>query len=369
MCCFLPRISCRLALLVAVLLIAVPAQAAVHGGIEIGAKGVKATAMDVTGDADAYEVKVLMATTENTTLSAGLGESGRFAPDALKATAAAVAKFASTMQKEHKVPVEHLYVVASSGLFSAIEGKKDAVKTNQDALADAVREACGLKITFIDVNREAELSIAGVIPTKHLAASMLIDVGGGNTKGGFRDGPKGAVTFGVPYGSVTFSDAAKKRADDAPYAAKAAALRKEVLVPALKKAISATPALVKRERVYLGGGAVWAMASLVHPGGHEPYLAVTAEELAAYHALLLKSPGEYPKVDLRGIANDKEREGAAKEIERVKNTFTPEQLLAGAEILKALSDEFDFKDRKVFFARNAYLAWILAYVTEKGVPQ
>src|SRR5207237_384518 len=81
-----------------------------------------------------------------------------------------------------------LYVVGSSGLFSAIEGKKDAVKANQDALAEAIREACGLKMTFIDVTREAELSIDGVIPAKHAAVSMLLDIGSGNTKGGFRDG-------------------------------------------------------------------------------------------------------------------------------------------------------------------------------------
>src|SRR5207248_6127353 len=97
----------RLAWLLAAFLVAVPARAAVHGGIEIGAKGVKATVLEVSGDADAYDVKVLMAGTENTALTAGLGESGRFAPDAVKATAAAVAKFAAQMQKEHRVPVEH----------------------------------------------------------------------------------------------------------------------------------------------------------------------------------------------------------------------------------------------------------------------
>jgi exopolyphosphatase/pppGpp-phosphohydrolase len=357
-----------LAGLLAALLLAVPARAAVHGGIEIGAKGVKATAIDVTGDADAYDVKVLLADTANTTLAAGLGESGRFAPDAVKATAAAVAKFAATLQNEHKVPAERLYVVGSSGLFSAIEGKPDAVKANQDALAEAVREACGLKMTFIDVKREAELSITGVIPSRHVGASVLIDVGSGNTKGGLRDGDKGAVTFGVPYGSVTFADAARKRPDAGSYPDKAAALRQQVLGPALKKAIEEKPALAQRERVYLGGGAVWAMANFVHPGGSEPYLPITPEDVATYRKLLLASPGEFPKADLASLG-EKQRAAAEKEIERVKKTFTPEQLLAGAEILQGLSDEFGFKERKVFFARNAYVAWILAYVTEKGAPR
>jgi exopolyphosphatase/pppGpp-phosphohydrolase len=355
-------------LLFAALNVAPAARADVHGGIEIGAKGVKATAINVIGNAGAYDVKVLMAATENTTLAAGLGESGRFAPDAVKVTAGAVAKFAAALQTEHKVPAENLYVVGSSGLFSAIEGKPDSVKANQDALAKAVREACGLKMTFIDVKRETELSIAGVIPPGHVGASILIDIGSGNTKGGFRDGDKGAVTFGVPFGSVTFADAARKRVEAGSYADKASALRQAVLGPALKKAIEDKPALAQRERVYLGGGAVWAMASLVRPGGSEPYMPVTPKDVAAYRKLLLSSPGEFPKADLATLG-EKERAAAAKEIDRVRKTFTPEQLLAGAEVLQALSDEFGFKDRKVCFARNAYLAWILAYVTEKGAPR
>jgi exopolyphosphatase/pppGpp-phosphohydrolase len=361
------RPAARLAWLLAALVWVAPASAAVHGGIEIGAKGVKATAIEVSGDADAYDVKVLMAGTENTTLTAGLGKSGRFAPEAVKATAAAVAKFAETMRKEHKVPADNLYVVGSSGLFSAIEDRPEAVKANQDALAEAVRQASGLKMTFIDVKREAELSFDGVVPKKYAGAAMLLDIGSGNTKGGFRDGDKGELTFGVPFGSVTFADAAARRPGNGPYADKAATLRGEVLAPALRQAIEKKPALARRERVYLGGGAVWAMATFLHPGGREPYLALTPEDLAAYRQLLLRSPGEFPKVDLTGL-DDKERAAAEKEVERVKKTFTPEQLLAGAEILWALSGEFEFKDKKVFFARHAYLGWILAYVTEKGAP-
>jgi exopolyphosphatase/pppGpp-phosphohydrolase len=349
------------------LLLSVPARAAVHGGIEIGAKGVKTIALDVTGDADNFDIKVLMTGTENTTLTAGLAEAGRFSPEALQATAEAVAKFANTLQQEHKVPTERIYVVGSSGLFSAIADKKDAIKSNQDALSEAVQKASGLKMTFIDVTRESELSIDGIVPKKYSAVSILLDIGGGNTKGGFRDGDKGPVTFGIPYGSVSFSDAARKRPGEASYAEKASALRQEVVAPALRKAIEEKPALSKRERVYLSGGAIWAMTTFVHPGGQEPHVSVTPEDIATYREMLAKANGDYPSPALSSLG-DKERAAAEKEIERVKKTFTVEQLLAGAEILKALADEFHFKDRKVYFARNGYIGWILAYVIEKGAP-
>jgi exopolyphosphatase/pppGpp-phosphohydrolase len=343
------------------------ARAEVHGGIEIGAKGVKAAALDVTGGADGFDAKVLMNATQNTTLVAGLASSGHFDAEALKETAAAVAKFAGQMQKDHKVPPERIYVVGSSGLFSALAGKKDDIKTNQEALASAVRDACGLKMTFISVEREVELSIVGAVPPKYLGSALLLDVGSGNTKGGYRDGDKGYVTASIPYGSVTFTDAIKKRAEKEGFAETAAALRGELLAPALKKEIDNRPELRKRERIYLSGGAVWAMATLIRPGDRGAYVALTAEDVEAYRKLLLKSPGKFPELDLTAIKDEAVRQEVKKEIERVKETFKPEQLLAGAEILKATADEIGLaKEKKVYFARNGYLAWILAYVVEQS---
>jgi exopolyphosphatase/pppGpp-phosphohydrolase len=369
MCAPLPRTGTRLFCLaaVALALTAPHVRADVHGGIEIGAKGVKAAALDVTGGADGYDVKVLFSDTRNTTLVAGLASSGRFDPAALKDTAAAVAAFAGQMQKEHKAPAERIYVVGSSGLFSALAGKPDDVKANQEILAAAVREACGLKMTFVSPEREVELSIAGAVPAKYAAGALLLDVGSGNSKGGYRDGDKGCVSASVPYGSVTFTDAIKKRADKGSFAEAAVLLRREVLVPAIRKAVEGKPGLLKRERVYLSGGAVWAMATLLRPGDRGAYVALTAEDVEAYRKLLLKTPGAFPEPDLTSITDAGIRREAQKEIERVKETFKPEQLLAGAEILKALSDEVGFgKENKAYFARNGYLAWILAYVAERS---
>ena len=366
-----PALSALVPALLVWALLAGRARADVHGGIEVGAKGVKATVVDVTGGADGYDVKVLMSGTQNTTLVAGLASSGRFEAGALQDTAAAVAKFAARMGKEQNVPAERLYVVGSSGLFSALAGKTDAIKANQDALAAAVRDACGLKMTFIDVDREVELSLAGTVPARDAGAAVLLDVGSGNTKGGYRDADKGCVSAGIPYGSVTFADLVKKRADKGTFAENADALREEVLAPALKKAAEGKPGLRQRPRVYLSGGASWALATLVRPGDRADYVALTADDVDAYRKLLLATPGAYPAPDLSAIADAAAREAARKEIEQVKGVFKPEQLLAGAEILKALSDELDFgKDKKVSFVRHAQVAWILAYVAEKaGAPR
>ncbi len=237
--------------------VAAAARADVYGGIEIGAKGVKAAVIDATGGADGFHVRTLMSATKNTTLAAGLASSGKFDAAALKDTAAAVAAFADQMRKDHMVPAERIYVVGSSGLLAALGADKDAVQANRRTLEDAVSTASGLTMTFIDAQREVELSVEGTIPTKYADSALLLDVGSGNTKGGFRGPGSDCVSMSVPYGSVTFADLIKTRSEKTAFADEAAALREEVLAPALKNAIADKPELAKRERIYLSGGAVW----------------------------------------------------------------------------------------------------------------
>jgi exopolyphosphatase/pppGpp-phosphohydrolase len=350
--------------MVLALLPVAPARAAILGGIEIGAKGVKATVIDATPGPHGLNVKVLLSGTTNTALSAGIASSGKFDADALQATVAAVKKYAAEIEKKHKVPSDSIYVVGSSGIFSPIAKDVNAVKARQEELARAIHSVTGRKLDFISVRREAELSIVGIVPRPLLDISLLIDIGGGNTKGGFRDSSKKFVTFGVPYGSVTFSELVKKHTTRGSTLKASARAAGSVLLPALQESIKAHSSMLGRERVYLSGGAAWAMATYTHPGDRAAYLELRAKDIDAYYRMLAARPGEYPKVDLSSM-NDKVRQAAEKEIKRVEDTYSPEQMLAGAEILRALSSEFKLAEKKVMFPRNGYLGWILAYAALK----
>lgn len=345
-----------------------PTYAVVHGGVEIGAKGVKAVVLDETGGAEGIDAKVLRNTTKNTTLVAGLAKSGRFSPEALKETVAAVAQFVTQIRKEYQVPDERIYVVGSSGLFSAVAGKDDLIRVNREALAAAVKQAAGLTMRFVDAAREAELSIVGSVPSQYVATSILIDIGSGNTKGGMREDGNRSVTFEILYGTVTFTDLAKMRAGKSGLSKSAAALRDEILLPALKEQLRGKTAMLKRERVYLSGGIVWALATLVHPQNRSTYVPIATRDIERFQKMLLQEPSMVPTPDLSKIADPEVRKSAQKEIEQVKKVFTADNLLAGSEILKALSTTFEFErdGKRIYFARNAYISWIMAYVVEKS---
>lgn len=339
-------------------------RAEVHGGIEIGGKGVKATVVEVRGEGDETVLKVQLADTTNTALAAGIAREGRFDPTALAETVQAIKKYHDRFRAEFRVPAEHIYVVGSSGLFAGLQGKAEAIEANLRILADAVKKHTGLSMTFIDVRREAQLSILGTLPIKRRMTGLLIDIGSGNTKGGFPIGPDKYATFGVPFGTLTFAELARKK--NATDAKSLVALGEETLAPLMKKELSGLPGLTKRDRVYLSGGVVWAAATFAHPGDARTFTPLTLKEVEQFEAKLLASPGAFPALDLAAITDKSAQTRAQVEIKRVKKVYSPEQLLAGTQILKSALRELG-DEKHCYFARHGYLGWILAYVAESAL--
>jgi exopolyphosphatase/pppGpp-phosphohydrolase len=342
------------------------ARAEVHGGIEIGAKGIKATVLDIVPRPNDFELTIKLADTTNTTLVAGLARTGHFDPKAVEETAAAVGRYFKRIREQDHVNPDHIYIVGSSGLFSPLEDKPDQVRANQETLREAIRKTTGVAMVFIDAKREAELSIVGIVPRRFRDQAVLIDVGSGNTKGGYVGPQNQFVSISMPYGTVSFTERVKKAGGSFPDQVRK--LRNELLAPALKKEISRAAELNDRPRVYLSGGIVWATATFTHPGETLAFTPLSVSDLNEMQNRLTADPGKYPMPDLSGMKDEAKRSRALAEIKRVQKVFSPEQLLAGTQILKALADEMQLEARKrqIYFARYGYLGWILAYVMEKG---
>jgi hypothetical protein len=347
------------ALVLAVFLLPLPVRAEMHGGIEIGSKGVKATVVNVQ-DGDEVDVQIKLTDTTNTGLVLSLSKDGHFADEPLAETVQAVKKYYDRFRKEFGVAAERIHIVGSSGLFTPIEDKADLVKVNREKLWVAVAKATGATMIFIDVRREAELSIAGIVPRKSQGRGALIDIGGGNTKGGYQDKEGKYATFGIPYATITFSEFAKKKGVSGKGLP---ALAAEILRPLLKKEFANLPELARRDPVYLSGGIIWAASTFTHPTDTKPYLRLTLEDVLHFEAGLLAHPGTYPEPDLSAAKDDKARQRAAAEIARVKKVYTPEQMLGGVEVLKSVLQELG-PEKRTFFARHGHLGWLLAYLSE-----
>ncbi|MBL8186749.1 MAG: hypothetical protein JNK38_02005 [Acidobacteria bacterium] len=342
-----------------------------HGGIEIGSKGVKAIALRITGEGDDYTVKVLYAEIVNTTPVQT--RNGKFTPEAIHDTANAVQRFRQRMLQDHKVPAANIHIVVSSGLIG----------DNPQDLSAEVNKRTGQTPEFLDVDTEVQLTIAGAIPKRYKSGqswydnrgvSVLIDIGSGNTKGGYQQlrqvavGSAGYdfVTWGIPKGTVTFTNevnqAAGETADYATFTRRAQSLSNDSLRAPLRSEIARKPGLLNRRKVYLSGGIVWAMATLLRPEDRRSYMPLTMDDINNFYLRAVANPETLMEPDLSRITNTALRQEAEREVESVRNTFTPKNLVAGAEILRAVATEMNLGNKRLQFVRFGHLAWILSYV-------
>lgn len=350
-------------------------------GIEVGSKGVKATVIDVFYDdqVQGYGFNPLENKSSETTIVAGLKAKGQFDPIALKETVAEVARFQKEIREKYRLPPERIFVVGASGLFSALGDEstaKDKIARNREMLASAVKQAAGKEIKFITVETEVELSIKGVVPRGiGDEDAVLIDVGSGSIKAGYRERNDRLATMGIPFGTATFTELVKNEGKKTRSRLTLQRQAKELAAKTIGPSIQAKmdinkPGFVSRKEVYLCGGIVWAMANTVHPKDRGIWVELTPEDIDSFALVLEKNGGSIPDPDLSGL-DAKKKDEILKEFKRIRDTFKPDNLIVGAEMLDALSRELKFHapGRKIYFARYGNLAWLLSYVAEEGLAK
>jgi exopolyphosphatase/pppGpp-phosphohydrolase len=341
------------------------ASAEPQGGIEIGAKGIKTIVVDVVEG----NLKILSVDTKNTTLVADLAAKKQFVAKSLDETAEAVAKSVKKIHEEFKVAEKRIYVVGSSGLFAPLNGDEKLIKANKELLVDAIRKSSTLMMDFISFTREAELTVASIVPTGLRDESVLLDIGSGNTKGGAEQKGSGFVSFGIPYGTISFFDRVNKEANKDDFFKTAVRLRNELVLPKLQESLKDKPELAKRKRVYLSGGTIWSLTTFEKPADRGSMVPLTLSDFASFSKFLRENTNELPNADLSRVADSEVKKLAIEDMNQVRKTFTPVQLIAGMEILNSLVEGFQLSapNKQLFFARNAYIGWILGYLIEKDV--
>jgi exopolyphosphatase / guanosine-5'-triphosphate,3'-diphosphate pyrophosphatase len=156
--------------------------------IDVGTNSVKLLVADVAG----REVRPVSEQSKQTRLGHGFYETHRLRPEAIAATATAVANFVALANEAQ---------VASIRVF-ATSAAREAV--NREELTAAVERASGLRVEVISGEQEADWGFQGVTSDPELAQAplLLMDVGGGSAQFILgRDSGKHA-RYSFPLGSV-----------------------------------------------------------------------------------------------------------------------------------------------------------------------
>ncbi len=332
-----------------------------YAGIEIGSKGVKAMVIELmpADEEGFYNVDERLRRSINTTIISGVAEIGLFQKEAIEETARAVKELFDLALKEG-VKSEDVFIVGSSAFYKA---------KNRDELSEKIAELTGHKMDFVDKKGEVFYNIIGSIPQKHRTKALLIDIGSGNTKIGYLEEEQSkTVSVEIPYGTVSFAEKAKEgKLSTTAYISHLSKLSQTEVSQRLKQEVSRKPSLVNRRPVFMVGGIVWAMVTILYPEKQDSFLRIKTEDINRFYNLVTKKKDAIFDIDLSKIKDESIKKKAEKQLQSVKDVFSVDNLIAGATILKVISEDLKLKGKEIYFARNG--SWLWGYIALTGIEK
>lgn len=317
--------------------------------IEVGSKGVKARLYRMKEDAEGYlSIDTDYKNDVNTTIIKSM-QDGKFSEAAMDETTKAVKDEMGKMLGQS--PKCKAFVVGSSGVAKA---------SNKDTLAQKVTAATTVGMEFINAEEEARYAFLASVPIKYRNDSLLIDIGSGNTKLAYRDGEE-IKTLEVPYGSASLAKEMQEKqqanfaTDD--YKKKVTAL----IQPDFRGKAQTQPKLLNHKRLYWIGGAAWATATYTYPEHSEESVVRIYDKDLRHFAQRLEQ-NDWLDTHVPKKASDSAKKAHEKDWEKVKSTFTREDLLSALALMDVIVKDGNPKSR-INFLR--YGQWLYGYTREK----
>lgn len=321
-------------------------------GIEIGGKGIKMSVLDVYNMKKAsYTVKSYWS--ENVGIARGISIDGNLSQEDMDKAATVVLTNLTKIKTEFAVPDTNIFIVGSSGV---------AMAKNTKELIDKVKLLTGKDMEFIDAQTEGKMLLKGCIPPSDYVKSMVLDIGGGNTKGGFVDvyNDENFVFFplSLSYGTVTLTEAVIKKThkdDIAEYNEKSFSF-----LPTLRDQVNAMynskPAALEKDKVYLSGGAVWAFYTLYNGAAKENFTEFKLEDVIYYDAVLKNNFKKYLEQAKTDPDSDK-----------VLKTYSQKHLISASNILMVCLEAIpNIGEKRLYFAKEGQIAWLVSYIVDRS---
>jgi hypothetical protein len=225
----------------------------------------------------------------------------------------------------------------------------------------------------IDVFEEARLSHLGIVPESRRYNTFLIDIGSGNTKGGYfpMGNTKELKLFQLGWGTKSTANATEKRCEEDKSISNFSKQLGRVLQAAenteIIYAVNESGAYPMSDNIAFSGGIAWSLANLVYPELIDnPVVPVTYVELLNFNERLYRN---YASVSdsaiLKTISGDgMDKTAIGKEIRRVNQVFDQKALMAGTGLLLKIMRQFEgiYEKKQFFLVKNGQVGWISAYV-------
>ncbi len=341
-----------------------------YAGIEVGSKGVKMSLVEMAKNTNNHlEYNILKDSSVNTDFIS-------FTPETRHQTINGLTGLYQTALKTYKISPDKIFTVVSSGVKVTAERleKTDWINQLIDSFRIKISES-GRKVEVISPEEEARLSHLGIVPDSRRFTTFLIDIGSGNTKGGYFPGPgtDHIKLFSLNWGTKSVANAASERLqNDNSLDNYFKQLQRVMAGDADKEviyAVNVSGAYNMSDNIAFSGGAAWAVATLLLPDMLEsPVVPVTYQQVEDFYQKLYSNYDEVTaeklSAGLKGIAEDKLAVMKAASV--VNKVFDQRAMLAGTGLLLKIMRQFEgiYEKKQFYLVKNGQVGWISAYVNE-----
>jgi hypothetical protein len=207
-------------------------------------------------------------------------------------------------------------------------------------------------------------------------STFLIDIGSGNTKGGYfpiDDNTNEFKLFTFNWGTKSVANATEKKMDeyDKTLASYNRSLFRTLLSienAELIYAVNSSGAYAMNDYIAFSGGIVWAVATLLQPDQVDnPVVNVTYENVQKLIEQLFNNYTSLSDVELtKNLKPGADKDAVAKEIKRVHSVFDQKSMMAGAGLLLKIMRQFKsvYESKGFFLVKNGQVGWVSAYVDQ-----
>ncbi len=343
---------------------------AVYAGIEVGSKGVKMSILEIgRGAQKSGAFNILKDTSINSDFIS-------FNPQTFHSTVNGFTALYNAAVKDYNIPSDKIYTVISSGVKGQAEkdNKEFWIKNLIDSFKTKINEPAR-EVDVIDVVQEARLSHIGIVPESRRYSTFLIDIGSGNTKGGFfpNGDTKFLKLFQLNWGTKSTANATEKRTDDDKTIENYNKQLTRVLTGAENSEIiymvNESGAYPMSDYIAFSGGIAWSVATLISPEliGNS-VVPVTYDDVVKLNERMYKNYASLSDAAILKSITDKtlDKELIGKEVKRVNQVFDQKSLMAGTGLLLKIMRQFEgvYEKKQFFLVKNGQVGWISAYVDQ-----
>ena len=341
----------------------------VYTGIEVGSKGVKMSMVELGKNAQSNgSFNILKDTSVNTDFIS-------FNDPTFSSTLDALCGLYAKAQNDYKIPGKRIFTAISSGVKMQAEKdeKTELVKKLIDSFRTRINDPAR-QVTVIDVKQEALLSHLGIVPESRRYSTFLIDIGSGNTKGGYfpNGNTKDFYLFQLNWGTKSTSNAAEKRMEDDKTMPNYQKQLTRVLSQAenadIVYAVNASGAYPLSDYIAFSGGAAWAAANLMHPElVDNAVVPVTFDEVTKFYERLYTNFSAYSPENLAKTgADEAEKAAILKAAKTVHGVFDQKSLMSASGLLMKIMRQFAsiYETKQFYLVKNGQVGWISAFVDQ-----